>query len=174
MAFGGGLAGVAAGWSLWVVSVETRGNLLVHPLWWWSDGERTEWERAWAEVNAIRAGSLVAGGIGAAAIGSALPFLAPREEGAPWWSWVVGVAGVGLAFYGSYLVGIDGSCAIVDPALGCRLTYTSGPQGALVLLTSSVLIELPLVMLLESERQVRSVSVSAHASGFDVLILGTW
>ncbi|MDQ3032724.1 MAG: hypothetical protein M3Y87_09930 [Myxococcota bacterium] len=47
---------------------------------------------------------------GAALATAALPMLLPEEDGVPWWSWVVGAAGLGVGAAGAYFLATEGAC----------------------------------------------------------------
>jgi len=100
------------------------------------------------------------GVISGAVATAGLPLLLPSEEGTPWWSWVLGVAGLGAVGGGIAALAIEGSC--VDQA--CTRREPLGALGAHLLGHGAPLLAVPLVYLLREVTGGDEVRVEASAS----------
>ncbi|MCZ7677603.1 MAG: hypothetical protein M5U28_02030 [Sandaracinaceae bacterium] len=89
-----------------------------------------------------------------------VPLLLPREPGVPWWSWIIGVAGLGAVGGGVAALAIEGGC--VDQA--CTRREPLGALGALLLGHGAPLLAVPIVYLLRDVTGSHDVRVEGAAS----------
>jgi hypothetical protein len=124
--------------------------------------ERFDAYRAAADFDAVPSVVL---GLGSGALALGAPGYLPEQPGVPWWAWVSGVAGLGLAGVGLKLALDAGSC-LEDPLGRCTDPGLATRVGTLLLLQSMPFVSLPLtygVRALLGERA--TVEASAHARG---------
>jgi len=78
---------------------------------------------------------------------AAMPLLLPEASGVPWWSWIVGAAGLGLASWGIYALVIDGKCTARDTTGRCIASNNYNEFGWVPLSQAAPLIAVPLTYL---------------------------
>jgi hypothetical protein len=118
---------------------------------------------------------IVTGSIGAGALVAAMPLALPKYVKTPWWAWLSGGFGVGLAAF-SVAYGVT---AEAEPSVGCnggvdtaavRTCVTRGEQVSLAFLTgvtSAPLLTVPLVYLLRrSDKEVTPSVEVGRAGGY--------
>lgn len=99
---------------------------------------------------------LISGAVATAGV----PLLLPSEDGTPWWSWVLGVTGLGAIGGGIAALAIEGGC--VDQ--GCTRREPLGALGALLLGHGAPLLSVPIVYLIRDATGSDDVRVEASAS----------
>ena len=116
----------------------------------------------------------LAGGIGAASLSSALPFLLPAEPGVPWWAWVSGAVGLGLGVYGTYGALLGGGCAERYTDGSCQTDETNTGLGDMMILSAIPLIAVPITYLLRpvfgSDESSPSLNVQASTTNFSLAL----
>lgn len=136
-----------------------------------SGGQDTSDQQKWFDLgSAIVVASAVAG----ATLVTAMPLALPERTKAPWWAWLSGAAGLGLAGF-SIAYGVTADAA---PATGCdssavssadvRTCISRGEQTSLAILTgitAAPLITMPLVYLLRPSEARLEPSVEVGRSG---------
>ncbi|MBN1652850.1 MAG: hypothetical protein JXA30_03660 [Deltaproteobacteria bacterium] len=125
---GGGLSivSLAAGWIYWAIRRGERSDFL-------RSGES-------GQFQGYEAATLIFAGLGSAGLSASMVAILPEQKEVPWWSWLAGAGGVGLAAYGIYIwqkeefsclqFGEDDSCirsSYVDTLTGPFLTLQSLP-----------------------------------------------
>jgi hypothetical protein len=80
---------LAAGWIYWAVRRSERYDFL-------HSGEPGEYQ-------GYEAPTLLLTALGSAGLSASMVFILPQQPGVPWWSWLIGSGGVGLATFGIYL-----------------------------------------------------------------------
>jgi hypothetical protein len=163
-----GIAGLATGYALliprssaaeeWVVSVD-------------GGAEGRSSQQKWFD---LRGGIIASASVGAAALVTAMPLALPERNKTPWWAWMSGGAGLGLAAF-SVAWGVT---AEADPSGGCstptldttvtRACVKRGEQTSLALLTgltAAPLITMPLVYLFRPSRVALQPRVEVGRSG---------
>ncbi len=78
---------------------------------------------------------------------AAMPLLLPEASGVPWWSWLVGAAGLGLTSWGIYALAIDGKCTAQDTTGRCIASNNYNEFGWVPLSQAAPLIAVPLTYL---------------------------
>jgi len=144
---GTGVAGLVAGWLFWSQLQSRESELaILGPM---APGLFESQQ----SVDDARLPVLISGlaGGGLATIG--LPLLLPASDGVPWWTWIAGAAGAGLAGFGAFELAADGDC------IGTPCTRTEQPAvlGVLLLAHAAPLLTLPIVYL------VRTATDDPHA-----------
>lgn len=152
---GVGVAGLATGYALLL----PRRNAALD----WVDevdmgGQDTSPQQKWFD---LRGAIIATGSAGSAALIAAMPLALPERDKTPWWAWVSGGVGLGLAGF-SIAWGVtadpDPSTSCSAPALDpveVRSCVNRGAQTSVALLTgltSAPLITMPLVYLLRPSR----------------------
>jgi hypothetical protein len=94
---------------------------------------------------------IITGAASSAVATIGIPMLLPAEDGVPWWTWVVGVAGVGVAAVGVYELTVEGVC-YGNSSLGapCARRQQTGILGALVIEHATPLIAVPITYALRA------------------------
>jgi hypothetical protein len=136
-----------------------------------SGGQDTSDQQKWFDLgSAIVVTSTVAG----ATLVTAMPLALPERAKTPWWAWLSGAAGLGLAGF-SIAYGVTADAA---PVTGCdssavssadvRTCVSRGEQTSLAILTgvtAAPLITMPLVYLLRPSKARLEPSVEVGRSG---------
>jgi hypothetical protein len=165
---GVGVAGLATGYALlaprsnaaldWVSQVDTGGT-------------DTSAQQKWFD---LRGAIIASASVGSAALITAMPLALPERDKTPWWAWVSGGVGLGLAGF-SIAWGVTAeaapstSCSAndLDP-LEVRSCVKRGEQTSVALLTgltSAPLLTMPLVYLFRSSRAKLEPQVQVSRSG---------
>lgn len=165
---GVGVAGLATGYAL----LAPRSDAALE----WADevdagGQDTTAQQRWFDLTG---GIILSASIGSAALVTAMPLALPERHKTPWWAWVSGGVGLGLAGFSIAL----GVTADAEPAGSCssptldstevRSCISRGDQTGLALLTgltSAPLITMPLVYLLRPSRARLEPQVEVGRSG---------
>jgi hypothetical protein len=121
----------------------------------------------------MRGAIIVTGSIGAGALVAAMPLALPRHAKTPWWAWLSGGVGVGLAAF-SIAYGVT---ADAEPSIGCngsvgtsdvRTCVRRGEQVSVAFLTgvtAAPLLTVPLVYLFRRSDKDIAPSVEVGRSG---------
>jgi hypothetical protein len=89
------------------------------------------------------------------------------SRGVPWWSYIVGSAGLGLAAWGAVELAKDGKCEIPLATRGCADTRDSAGRGALLLAGAVPLLTVPIDHLFEwkfGNRHMDGVALALSAN----------
>ncbi len=148
---GVGIAGLATGYALLIPRASAAED-------WYADvdagGSGVSSQERWLN---FRNGIVASSALGSAALVTAMPLALPERDKTPWWAWLSGGAGVGLAAFSiAYGVTADAEpavpCSDDQPdAAGVSRCVTRGEQTSLAVLTgltAAPLITIPLVYLL--------------------------
>lgn len=137
---GTGTAGLVAGWLFWFSLQSHEDDLAI------ANPAAMGFVDLQKSVDDARLPILVSGlaGGGLATIG--LPLLLPATDGVPWWSWIAGAAGAGLAGVGAFELATEGDCV----GTTCTRREQTGILGAVLLAHAAPLIALPIVYLVRS------------------------
>ena len=101
---------------------------------------------------------------GGVLMASAVPLLrVDVSGGVPWWSYVIGGAGVGLAGWGAYEFSRNGECQLDLTTGGCARARESRGRGELALSSALPLITFPVTHLIEWALKRRGGSAQAWA-----------
>ncbi len=169
-----GLAGLGTGYVLliprhntgatWVNNVEAMSGAM-------GTGEDPLTQQKWFNLGT---GIIVSASLGSAALVSAMPLALPERDKTPWWAWVSGGAGIGLAAF-SVAWGVT---AEDEPATQCstraltsaevRACFNRGEQLSVALLTglsAAPLITMPLVYLFRPSKAKLEPRVEVGRSG---------
>jgi hypothetical protein len=172
---GVGVAGLATGYALliprknaaldWVNEVD-------------SGGQDTSAQQKWFD---LRGAIIASASVGGAALVAAMPLALPERRKTPWWAWVSGGVGLGLAGF-SIAWGVT---AEAEPPTSCsaqmlssvevRSCVNRGKQTTLALLTgltAAPLITMPLVYLFRPNRAKLEPQVELGRSGAHFAIRG--
>ncbi|MDQ3033611.1 MAG: hypothetical protein M3Y87_14425, partial [Myxococcota bacterium] len=139
-----GVVGLAVSWYFWT-EIDARGQEINRAT---TSAELTERQRAFNDALLPVA---LTGFAGAALATVALPMLLPEQDGVPWWSWIAGAAGLGVAGVGAYFLATDGACygtALLDAR--CAKQSPHGLLGGLVLAHAAPLLTVPITYLVRS------------------------
>jgi len=165
---GVGVAGLATGYALLV----PRSNAALD---WVSEvdagGQDTSAQQKWFD---LRGAIIASGSVGSAALVTAMPLALPERDKTPWWAWVSGGVGLGLAGF-SIAWGVTAEAA---PSSSCsannldsaevRSCVNREKQTSVALLTgltSAPLITMPLVYLFRPSRSKLEPQVEVGRSG---------
>lgn len=109
---------------------------------------------------------------------AALPFLMSDEDGTPWWSWVIGGAGLGVIAAGVAVAVTSTGCGIERPTDACVGGTAMANAGSTIASLGAPLLAVPFVYLLREAAGGTSppVSVGASVSPQAALVSvgGTW
>jgi hypothetical protein len=133
-----GIGGLGVSWYFWG-ELEATGRAIPSATSPLELGQRQRaYDEAQLPVIVTGAASSVIATIG-------LPLLLPHEDGVPWWSWIVGAAGLGVGAFGVYEMTVDGVC-YGNTVLGspCARRQQTAILGALILEHALPLIAVPL------------------------------
>jgi hypothetical protein len=111
---------------------------------------------------------------GAVLSSGALPLWLPKSDGIPWWGWVSGGAGLGLAITGAVLQANASSCEL-DRYQRCTEPAHATDLGPMLLLQSAPFLAVPVVQgirMLTDERA--SVGVNVGAQRALITLEGQW
>lgn len=112
------------------------------------DPDYLERQTTWLERRNAIWGVAIASGVLTSA---ALPLLLPEEDGIPWWSWLIGTAGVAVATIGAVEIGMNEGCTLRGlPGDPCPLAAEPTDRGVIFLSMSAPLITVPIVYLIRS------------------------
>ena len=159
-----------AGWSLFGVGVASIGASVGLHVWRGDLGDTFAGMPAnlhdaqrW---NDARIAVWTTAAVGGAAVSAAMPLVLPNQERTPWWGWVSGAAGLGLAAYAVYEGVTLTNCP--EPFIGdegavrdCVERGQEAGRMSLALAGAAPLLTIPLVYLIRPLRAEPSVSVSA-------------
>jgi hypothetical protein len=172
---GVGVAGLTAGYVL----LAPRSNAALD----WvrqvdAGGQDTSAQQKWFD---LRGAIIASGSVGSAALVTAMPLALPKAQKTPWWAWVSGGVGIGLAAF-SVAWGVT---ADAGPSQSCssstldsvevRSCVNRGEQTSVALLTgltSAPLITMPLVYLLRPSRARLEPEVKLGRGGGYVALRG--
>jgi hypothetical protein len=172
---GVGVAGLATGYALllprrdaalnWVNEVDTG-------------GQDASAQQKWLD---LRGAIIATGSVGSASLVAAMPLALPEREKTPWWAWVSGGVGLGLAGFSI----ARGVTAEAEPSSSCsaqglgsvavRSCVNRGAQTSVALLTgltSAPLIAMPLVYLLRPSRARLEPQVAVGPNGAHLALRG--
>ncbi len=170
-----GVAGIATGYALLIPRREAALN--------WVDevdtgGQDTSAQQKWLDLK----GAIIAtGSVGSAALIAAMPLALPERHETPWWAWVSGGLGLGLAGFSiGWGVTAEGepssSCSARDvDSVEVRSCVSRGARTSVALLTgltSAPLITMPLVYLLRPSRAQLEPRVAVGRSGAHFALRG--
>jgi hypothetical protein len=168
---GVGVAGLVTGYALlaprhsagvdWVIGVDAPGGT----------GENQASQQKWFDLGT---GIIVSASVGAAALVTAMPLALPERNKTPWWGWLAGAGGVGLAVFSiAYGVTVE-----AEPATPCstpvltssevRTCFNRGEQISVAILTgltAAPLITMPLVYLLRPSKAKLEPRVEVGRNG---------
>lgn len=163
-----GIAGLGAGYALliprssaaedWIVAVD-------------GGSEGTAAQQRWFD---LRGGIMASASVGSAALITAMPLALPERDKTPWWAWMSGGVGLGLAGFSiAWGVTADASprvscsASTLDPAVPRACVQHSEQTVLAVLtgLTAAPLITMPLVYLLRPSRAALEPQVQLGRSG---------
>jgi hypothetical protein len=141
-------------------------------------GEDTSSQQKWLGLNRA---TVATGSVGAAALVAAMPLALPERNKTPWWAWVSGGVGLGLAAF-SIAWGVTAEAA---PSTSCssqvldsvevRSCINRGKRTSVAVLTgltSAPLITMPLVYLLRPSRAQLEPRVAVGRSGAHLALRG--
>jgi hypothetical protein len=95
---------------------------------------------------------LIFGGLGAGVLTVGWGFLMPRRSGVPWWTWIVGAAGAGLAAWGVIETLKDGTCVgPLDSTGQCVVETSPWVRGPLILGYALPLLLTPIVYAIRND-----------------------
>ncbi len=109
------------------------------------------------------------GGLGTVALTASLPFWLPAQSGVPWWSWLIGGAGVAISSLGMYGALIKGGCTERESNGGCLHEEVNSGLGDIMLMSGIPLIGVPITYLIRDALGVHqevTVNTQASAQGF--------
>ena len=163
-----GIAGLATGYALYL----PRHNTGVD---WVAGVDANQSDRRvqqkWFDLGT---GIIVSASVGSAALVTAMPLALPEREKAPWWGWLAGAGGLGLAAF-SVAYGVtadaepDGGCSSQQlSSADVRACFNRGEQVSIALLTgltAAPLIAMPLVYLLRPSKAKLEPRVEVGRSG---------
>lgn len=172
---GVGIAGLATGYALlaprnnagvdWVAGVDAE-VAAGQPT-----GQNQSSQQKWFDLGT---GIIVSASVGAAALVTAMPLALPEREKNPWWAWLAGGGGIGLAAF-SIAYGVT---ADAEPAAGCstlrlssedvRTCFDRGQQVSIAMLTgltAAPLITMPLVYLFRPSKAKLEPQVNVGRNG---------
>lgn len=115
--------------------------------------------------NDVRIAVWTTAAVGGAAVSASMPLLLPNRPRTPWWGWVSGAAGLGLAAYAVYEGGTMTRCPepFIGDEVAARACVDRGQEAgriSLALAGAAPLLTVPLVYLFRPLRAEPSVSVS--------------
>jgi len=141
------LISLATGWIYWAVRRGERYDFL-------QSGEP-------GEYRGYEAPTLVFSALGAAGLSASMVIVLPQQPDVPWWSWLIGSGGVGLAAFGIYLWQEDEfDCLEYDADDRCiESANTDTFTGPFLALQSLPLLSVPMIYL------IRHLSNDEHDSG---------
>ncbi|MCZ6807642.1 MAG: PEGA domain-containing protein [Deltaproteobacteria bacterium] len=140
--------------------------------------EATAAQQKWLN---LRSAIIATASVGGAALVAAMPLALPKREKTPWWAWLSGGLGVGLAAFSVYY----GVTADAEPSGGCaassvdgsdaRACVKRGEQVSLAILTgvsAAPLLTVPLVYLFRPSDKDIAPSIEVSRSGGYVSVRG--
>jgi hypothetical protein len=179
-----GIAGLATGYALlaprnnagvdWVAGVDAD-VAAGQPT-----GDSRPSQEKWFDLGT---GILVSASVGSAALVTAMPLALPEREKTPWWAWLAGGGGLGLAAFSiAYGVTADDEPAAACSALrlsseDVRTCFNRGQQVSVALLTgltAAPLITMPLVYLLRPSKAKLEPQVNVSRNGGFLGLRGTF
>jgi hypothetical protein len=119
--------------------------------------------------NDVRIAVWTTAAVGGAAASASMPLLLPNHRRTPWWGWVSGAAGLGLAAYAVYEGVTMTGCPepFIGDEVAARACVDRGQEAgriSLALAGAAPLLTVPLVYLFRPLRAEPSVSVSADGA----------
>jgi hypothetical protein len=144
---------------------------------------RNEWEEQLeldpnTKYDGYRAPILAFTSIGSVGLTASLALVLPEQKGVPWWSYLFGIAGAGLATYGIYYWALDDKeCSKHGPA-GCSRGARHDNLGGLFLAIQSIpLLSIPTTYLIRRFVRAKSADVDAllllKQEGHSLLVAGS-
>lgn len=139
-----GIGGYVASFAL-VSTAQGYGHLATQPLVTDPDylSRRSQW-------TGLELPALALGWVGGALGTAALPFVMGDEDGAPWWSWVIGAVGVAAVATGVAIALTSGTCGNARPTDACVGATALADQGSAIASMGAPLLAVPFVLLIRS------------------------
>jgi hypothetical protein len=122
------------------------------------------------DVESAEAPPLVANGIGAVLSVGALPLWLPKSDGVPWWGYVAGAAGAGLAIGGIAMTASESACTL-DRYMTCTEPSEATHLGPMLLLQSAGFIAVPIVQAvraLTDDKVSARVGITRHGAALQL------
>jgi hypothetical protein len=122
------------------------------------------------DMESAESAPFIASGIGAALSVAALPMWLPKSDGVPWWGYVSGAAGAGLAITGAVLTANESSCTF-DRYMTCTEPSEATHLGPMLLLQSAAFLAVPVVQAvraLTDDGVSASIEVTQHGAAFQL------
>ena len=161
-----GAVGLGISWYFWT-EVDARGQELNRVA---GPGELTDATRAF---DAADTPVIVLGAAGGAlsTVGAAL-LLTQSDEAVPWWSWLIGAAGLGVGGVGIYMMTTEGACYGNPAVAECQRRSPTLLLGTLILEHAGPLLAVPITCLFRAlvgvGADAGTASVSVAPSGVQV------
>lgn len=116
------------------------------------------------------------GWAGGALVTAALPLVMSDEDGAPWWSWVIGAVGLATVVTGVAVATTAGGCASDRPADACVAQTALADEGSTIASLGVPLLAVPLVYLIRDAVGGARVTPRAEvsANGASLGVEGVW
>jgi hypothetical protein len=147
------LAVFATGLGLELWSQELKDDLVV------TDLDTTPIPGKQDQYDRVSAASWLGVAAGPLGLLATLAWVAPRAE-VPWWSWGLGVLGLGAAGVGIYQVAIADNCTLHLEERGCLRTEHSAARGAMLVSAALPLISVPVLHLVRRTKAGPTASVT--------------
>lgn len=170
----GSVASLAIAWGSYARSAHFRSQVAARNACAVEAGSiQAECIQAFSHYQTLGDGALIFGALGSALGAASVPVLLPDTDGIPAWSWLTGLAGVGVATVGVVLWSKGHECSLLD-----RCADGLDPHlGQLLLLNSPPLLTVPIThairSLLKSNR-VEAQTAYLPGRGGSIAIQGTF
>jgi hypothetical protein len=165
-----GLGTLGASWYLWT-EVDARGQGLTRV---GTAAQLAPAQRAFDDATMLVP---ITGAIGSLALTISLPMFLPDEHrDVPWWSLVIGAAGLGVSVVGIYFVATEGDC-YGNSLAPCSRRSPTWALGTLVLEHAAPLLAVPLTYIVRAllpTSSVGSASLRIDAGGGELSISGSF
>jgi hypothetical protein len=86
------------------------------------------------------------------------------KHGVPWWSYVVGAGGAGLAVWGAIELSKNGQCELIDVDDTCLKQHDSLGRGGLALAAAAPLLSFPITHLIEWSMTKNDTKTQAYVA----------